>query len=50
MDLNSRVDAGVVANVDGRTYRRTYGWTNGRKTRSLYRAMPEAGATKKQNQ
>ena len=24
----------------------TDGWTNGRKTRSLYRAMPEAGATK----
>ena len=22
-------------------------WTNGRKTRSLYRAMPEAGAIKR---
>ena len=25
----------------------TYGWMNGRKTASLYRAMPEAGATKR---
>ena len=41
-DLNCRVDARVVANVDGRTYGRTNGW----KTRSLYRAMPVAGATK----
>ena len=45
-NLNSRVDARVVANVDGQTYGRTYGRTNGRKTGSLYRAMPEAGATK----
>ena len=36
-DLNSKVDTRVVANVDGRTY--------GRKTRSLYRALPEAGVT-----
>ena len=36
-DMNSRVDARVVANVDGRT--------NRRKTGSLYRAMPEAVAT-----
>ena len=41
-DLNSRVDARVVANVDGRTDEQT----NGRKSGSLYRAMPEAGATK----
>ena len=41
-DLNSRVDTRVVANVDGRTYRRTYT----RKTGSQYRAMPEAGTTK----
>ena len=41
-DLNSRVDARVVAKVDGRTDVRT----DIRKTRSLYRAMPEAGATK----
>ena len=34
---NRRVDASVVANVDGRT--------NGRRSGSLYRAMPEAGAT-----
>ena len=34
-DSNSRVDAGVVANV---------GRTNG-QTRCLYHAMPEAGAT-----
>ena len=40
-DLNSRVDARVVANVDGRTY--------GRKTGSIYRTMPEAGATKMKN-
>ena len=32
----------MVAAVDGRTYVRTNGW----KTRSLYRAMPEAGKTK----
>ena len=38
-DLNTRVDARVVANVNVRT--------NGRKTGSLYRAMPEAGATKR---
>ena len=43
MDLNIRVDASVVANVDGRTD----GWMNGRKIGSLYRTMPEAGATKK---
>ena len=42
MDLDSRVIARVVANVG----RRRYGSINGRKTRSLYRAMPEAGATK----
>ena len=36
---NSRVDATMVANVDGRT--------DGRKTRFLFRAMPEAGATKR---
>ena len=42
MDLNSRIDARVVTNVYGRTYERT----NGRKIGSLYRAMPEAGATK----
>ena len=36
-DLNIRVDAWVVANVDGRT--------NGRETESLYRAMHEAGAS-----
>ena len=41
MDLNSRIDARVVTNVYGRTYERT----NGRKIGSLYRAMPEAGAT-----
>ena len=40
-DLHTRVDARVVANVDGRT--------NGLKTGSLYRAMPEAGATKNEN-
>ena len=44
MDLNSRIDARVVTNVYGRTYERT----NGRKIGSLYRAMPEAGATKKE--
>ena len=43
MDLNSSFDARVVTNVYGRTYERT----NGRKMGSLYRAMPEAGATKK---
>ena len=43
MDLNSRIDARVVTNVNGRTYKRT----NGRKIGSLYRAMPEAGTTKK---
>ena len=43
MDLNSRIDDRVVANIDGWTYERT----NGRKIGSLYRAMPEAGATKK---
>ena len=37
-DLDSRVDARVVANVDRQT--------NGQKTGSLYHAMPEAGATK----
>ena len=42
MDLNSRVDARVIANVDGRTDRHTAGC----KTGSLYRAKPEAGATK----
>ena len=35
MDLNSRIDARVVTNVYGRTYK----WTNGRKIGSLYRAM-----------
>ena len=41
MDLNSRIDARVVTMfTDGRT--------NGRKIGSLYRAMPEAGATKKE--
>ena len=43
MDLNSRVDARVVANVDGRTYRSM----NERKTVSLYRAMPKARVTKR---
>ena len=38
MDLDSRVDARVVANVDGRMYERT-------ETVSLYSAMPEAGTT-----
>ena len=41
-DPDSRVDGRVVADVDGRTYVRTYV----RKTGSLHRAMPEAGATK----
>ena len=45
-DLNSRVDARVVANVDGWMYGRTYGWMNRLKTGTLYHAMPEAGATK----
>ena len=31
--------------TDGRTDGRTYGRTNGQKIGSLYRAMPEAGAT-----
>ena len=44
MDLNSRIDARVVTNFYGRTYERT----NGRKIGSLYRAMHEAGATKKE--
>ena len=44
MDLNSRIDARVVTNV----YTRMYERTNGRKIGSLYRAMPEAGATKKE--
>ena len=39
-DPNRRVDARVVANVDGTDVR-----TDGRNTGSLYRAMPEAGAT-----
>ena len=43
-DPDSRVDARVVANVDGWTC----GHTKGQKTGSLYRAMPEAGATIKQ--
>ena len=43
MDLNSRIDARVVTNVYGRTYERA----NERKIGFLYRAMPEAGATKK---
>ena len=38
-DLNSRVNAKVVANVDGQTNERT-------ESGSLYRAMPTAGATK----
>ena len=37
-DLNSKIDARVVANVDGRI--------NGWKTGSLYHAKPEAGVTK----
>ena len=37
-DLNIRIDARVAANVDTRTNRRKIG--------SLYRVMPEAGATK----
>ena len=41
MDLNSRIDARLVTNV----YRSTY---DKRKIESLYRAMPEAGATKKE--
>ena len=41
LDVHTRVDASVVANVD----KRTFGQTNGRKTGSLYRAMPQAGAT-----
>ena len=44
MDLNSRIDARVVTNVYGRTYERS----NGRKIGSLYRTMPEVGATKKE--
>ena len=40
MDMNSKIDARVVTNV----YGRTYGWKIG----SLYRAMPEAGAIKKE--
>ena len=44
MDQNSRIDARVVTDVYGRTYERT----NGRKIGSLYRAMPEAGAIKKE--
>ena len=44
MDLNSRIDAKVVTNVHGRTYERT----NGRKIGSFDRAMPEAGAIKKE--
>ena len=43
MNLNIRVAARAVANVDGWTY----GRTNGQKTGSIYRAMPEAGATKR---
>ena len=42
MDLNSRVDARMVANFEGWMYGHMDGW----KTRSLYHAMPEAGATK----
>ena len=38
-DLNNRVNARVIENVDGRTY----GRTNRQKIGSLYRAMPEAG-------
>ena len=41
-DPNTRVDARVVANVDVRTK----GWKAG----SLYRAMPQAGATIKRTQ
>ena len=44
-DPKSRVGAKVVANVDGRTYVRI----NGRKTESLYLAMPEVGAKKMQS-
>ena len=39
---NNRVDARVVAIS-------TYGRKDGQKTGSLYRAMPEAGATKMKN-
>ena len=41
-DLDRRVDPRVVANVDGWMG----GCMNGWKTGSLYRPMPEAGATK----
>ena len=44
--MNSRVEAGVIANVDEHMYVRMDERKNGRKTRSLYHAMPEAGATK----
>ena len=40
-NLNSRVDARVVTNVDERTYRHRNQW----KTRSLYHTMPEACVT-----
>ena len=43
MDLNSRVDARVVSNVDGRTDVQTDERT---ETGSLYQTMPEAGVTK----
>ena len=43
-ELNITVDARVVANIDGRTNKRT------EKPGSLYRAMPEAGVTKKSKQ
>ena len=49
-DLNSRVDARMVANVDDSTDGRTYGRTDKRtdrwKTGPLYRAVPKAGMTK----
>ena len=37
----------MIANVDGRRNVPTDGRTNGRTTLSLYRVMPEAGATKR---
>ena len=37
-DLNSRIDAKVIADVEGQTYGRMNGW----KTGSLYHTMPAA--------
>ena len=45
MDLNSRVNAKVVANVDGCTYGLMDGCRNGQKIKSLYCTMHEAGVT-----